>query len=108
MQFTVHLKWPNFPVPRALPGPTNVHGRLRGELLHRQPRMHDGGPPPRPHVLLRDGQVQRRRRGSDGEGRSQRRGHRGSGDDDEGLDHVLKVGAFSRNESLQLQGEQFI
>ena len=61
MQFTVHLKWPNFPVSRALPGAANVHGRLRGELLHRQPRVHDRGPPPRSHVLLRDGQVQRRR-----------------------------------------------
>ena len=67
---------------RALPGAADVHGRLRGELLHREPRVHDGGTPPRTHVLLRDRQVQRRgqRQGERGQ-----HGHRGrsrrSGDD---------------------------
>ena len=47
---------------RALPDPADLHWRLRGELLHGEPRVHDGGPPPRPHVLLRRGRVQRGRR----------------------------------------------
>ncbi len=44
---------------RTLPNSANVHGRLRGELLHGEPRLHDRGSPPRAHVLLRGGRVQR-------------------------------------------------
>ena len=43
---------------RVLPDQADVHGRLRRQLLHGEPRLHDGGPPPRPHVLLRGGRVQ--------------------------------------------------
>ena len=46
---------------RALSDPAHLYGRLRGELLHGEPRVHDGGSPARPHVLLRRGRVQRRR-----------------------------------------------
>ena len=39
-----------------------MHGQVRGEPVHPEPRVHDGGPPPRPHVLVRGGRVQRRKR----------------------------------------------
>lgn len=45
---------------RALPGQADLHRQLWGKLLHGEPRLHDGGPPPRTHVLLRGGHVQHR------------------------------------------------
>ena len=45
---------------RILPGEANLHGRLRRELFHGEPRLHDGGSPARSHVLLRGGRVQPR------------------------------------------------
>ena len=80
---------------RALPGKEDVHRQLRGELLHGEPRVHDGGSPTWPHVLLRGGHVQRRAARPNAVGGQDRGNTR---DDHQCLCHQ----SLSRGELLQL------